>query len=615
MVNAAGLPEIASEGRVNPRFSLFFTPFVLHFMKKLLALSFVVALIFPSASSAFSDVSEHTTYKEAINWMIQQDIIEDKGKFFPDRIITKAEIFEMAWRAAGYKPEQLTHTTTPFSDVSSSSRFAPYVKRAAETGLVPTNGNFLPNTRMNRADSLEIIFDVLGIGITRVFEKNNLPFKDIKMNTRNAPIAKTALEFGIRSNQKEFKPREKLSRGEVAHYIYTISTLTPSPIPSVQIIELRSSLSDSTFTQNEKFKILVDVWDKIHEKYVGKEPIDDKKLLYGAINGMVNKLGDKYTVFQEPVAAKGFTESLSGEFDGIGISIDLIENKVRIISPIQGTPASKSGLKANDIIVQVDKKPVDGLSLNEVSSMIKGQTGTQVELLIEREGKKITFIITRERIKLEAIVGEMKGKVAYIIIRNFSQASGAEFAQQVKKLMAKNPTSFVIDLRDNPGGYLDASLQMLDIILPKETRLASLKFSQRDNAEEFFATQVSGGSGRAALDPTEPEVIFYSVGTGELSKYPIKVLINGGSASASEIVAASLKENGRATLIGEKSFGKGTVQEITDYIDGSIYKQTIGKWQTPNEKNLTENPIEPDILIKDNPKVEGDEILEYALKN
>lgn len=583
-------------------------------MKKFLVVSFVIAIIFPSTSSAFSDVTENTTYREAINWMIQQNIIEDKGKFFPDRVITRAELFEMAWRAAGYKPEEVTSTTTPFSDVSPSSRFAPYVKRAAETGLVPTNGNFLPNMRMTRADSLEIIFDVLGIGITRVFEKNDLPFKDIKINTKHAPIAKTALEFGIRSNQKDFKPREKISRGEVAHYIHTISTLTPSPTPNVQIIELRSSSSDNTFTQNEKFKILIDVWDKIHEKYVGKEPIDDKKLVYGAINGMVNKLGDKYTVFQEPVAAKNFSESLTGEFDGIGISIDLIENKVKIISPIQGTPASKAGLKASDIILQVDKKSVDGLSLSEVSGMIKGQTGTQVELLIEREGKKTIFVITRERIKLDAIVSEMKGKVAYIIIRNFSQASGVEFAQHAKKLMAKNPTSFVIDLRDNPGGYLDASLQMLDVILPKETRLASLKFSQRNNAEEFFATQVSG-FGRAILDPTEPEVIFHSIGTGELSKYPIKVLINGGSASASEIVAASLKENGRATLIGEKSFGKGTVQEITDYIDGSIYKQTIGKWQTPNEKNLTENPIEPDILIKDNPKVEGDEILEYALKN
>ncbi len=584
-------------------------------MKKFLALSFIVAIIFPSAVGAFSDVSESTTYKKAIDWMIQQDIVEDKGKFFPDRAVTKGELFEMAWRAAGYKPEQITQQTTPFDDISPTSRFAPYAKRASETGLAPTNGNFQPSARMNRADTLKIIFDVLGIGITRVFEKKDLPFSDVKINTKNAPIAKTALEFGIRADQKEFKPREKMSRGEAAHSIYTISTQTPSPTPNIQIIELRtSSSSDSTFTQHEKFKILVDVWDKIHEKYVGKEPIDDKKLLYGAINGMVNKLGDKYTVFQEPVAAKGFSESLTGEFDGIGISIDLIENKVKIISPIQGTPASKAGLKARDIILEVDKKIVDGLSLSEVSSMIKGQTGTQVELLIEREGKKITFVITRERIKLEAIVGEMKGKVAYIIIRNFSQSSGVEFAQQVKKLMAKNPTSFIIDLRDNPGGYLDASLQMLDVILPKETRLASLKFSQRDNAEEFFATQVSG-FGRATIDPAHPEVIFHSIGDGELSKYPIKVLINGGSASASEIVAASLKENGVATLIGEKSFGKGTVQEITDYIDGSIYKQTIGKWQTPNEKNLTENPIEPDVAVKDNPKTEGDEILEYALKN
>jgi carboxyl-terminal processing protease len=226
----------------------------------------------------------------------------------------------------------------------------------------------------------------------------------------------------------------------------------------------------------------------------------------------------------------------------------------------------------------------------------------------------MTFSITREHIRLEAVTGEKKNGVGIITIRNFTESSGITFATVAQELLKKKVTSFVIDVRDNPGGYLTSSLEMLDEILPEKTRLASLIFAEREVADEFLKENPDLDA-RGELDPQKPEVIFYSKGKGELGKYPIDVLINGGSASASEILAASLKENGVARLIGEKSFGKGTVQEMSDYGDGSLYKQTIGKWQTPNENNLTENPIQPDIEMKDNQKTEQDEVLEYAISN
>lgn len=586
-------------------------------MKKSLVFGLFVTLLIPHATSAsFIDVDSNSSYQPAIEWLQEKNITPpDKTKFLPGKIITKGELYELIWRAAGYIPDETEKFISPFSDLDNSSRFTPYAKKAVDTSIIKGGGAFMPNAKMMRADALKAIFDVMGIGITRVYDKDDLPFKDVRASSKYAPIAKTALEFGIMEGSEKFFPKERVTRGEIAEYIYRISTLTPTPTQTIKIIQVPLEIGpNDSFSSNEKFKILLDVWNKIHEKYVGKEPIDDQKLLYGAINGMVNKLGDKYTVFQEPTSAKSFSESLSGEFDGIGVSIDMIDNKVKIVSPLQGTPASKAGLKPNDIILEVNKKSISGLSLGEVSKLIKGPTGSAVTLLIERASKKITFNIIREHIRLEAVVGEMKGSTAYIIVRNFTEASGIDFAQQIKKLLAKNPKSFIIDLRDNPGGYLDASLQMLDTLVAPKTRLASLKFSKRQNAEEFY-NESMGTTGRAQLDPTEPEVIFYSIGKGELSSYPVKVLINGGSASASEIMAASLKENGRATLIGEKSFGKGTVQEITDYVDGSLYKQTIGKWQTPLENNLTENPISPDIVVKDNDKTEVDEVLEYALKN
>lgn len=586
-------------------------------IRKILLLATLIGNLFPTvAFASFSDVESGALYEKSILWLQEQGITApDKAKFSPNKLITKGDLYELAWRAAGYKPEPSTKTTTPFSDLSPASRYAPYAKKSLETGIIKEKGLFEPGKKMMRIEVLETLFSIMGIGITRVYGSDEIIFKDVKPKSSFAPVVKTAQEFGIRVENSHFKPKEKITRAEVADYIHTISSQITTPTQTIKIIQIvPSSGDDNGFSNHDKFKILLDVWNRIHEKYVGKEKIDDKKLLYGAIGGMVNKLGDKYTVFQEPATAKNFSESLTGEFDGIGVSIDLIENRVHIVSPIQGTPASKAGLKSKDIILEIDKKSTAGMTLPEVSAIIKGPTGTKVELLIERDGKKIPFSIIRERIRLDAVVAKMKGKVAHIIIRNFTQSSGVDFGNQAKKMLEKNPTSFVIDLRDNPGGYLDASLQMLDIFLPKKTRLASLKFSKRENAEEFLRTSVGGGD-RAEIDPVDSEVIFYSVGDGELANYPIKVLINGGSASASEIVAASLKENNHATLIGEKSFGKGTVQEIADYIDGSLYKQTIAKWQTPKEQNLTENPIIPDIEIKDDPKTEIDEVLEYALKH
>lgn len=590
-------------------------------MKKIfivsLALSLCATILAPSfADASFLDVDATTPNQKAIEWLEKNNITPpDKTKFLPDKFITKGELYELAWRAAGYIPTatESAATSTPFTDLQPSSRFAPYAQRAVDTGLLQAGGRFTPGLQMRRADTLKTLFDIMGVGVTRVYTKDDLSFSDVTPTSRYAPIAKTALEFGIMSGEPAFRPRQKVTRAEVAEYIYKMTTLVP-----VQTINITSG-SDSfdpnnTFASNEKFKILMDVWDKIHQKFVGKNPVDDNELLYGAIGGMVNKLGDKYTVFQEPANAKSFSDSLSGEFDGIGISIDQIDNAIKIVSPLQGTPASKGGLKANDTILQVNGMSVDGLSLSEVSGLVKGPTGTSVTLLIERNGQKMDFSIVREHIKLDTVTGEMKGNTAYIIIRTFTDTSGSEFTAMAKKLLANNPTSFVIDLRDNPGGYLDASLQMLDMFVPEKTRLASIKFLTRKNAEDFFSGS-SGTPGREQLDSANPEVIFYSIGNGELSKLPIKVLINGGSASASEIMAASLKENFRATLIGEKSFGKGTVQEITDYIDGSLYKETIGKWQTPRGNNLTENPIAPDITVIDDPKTLNDEILDYALSH
>ncbi|MCX6733968.1 MAG: S41 family peptidase [Candidatus Peregrinibacteria bacterium] len=584
-------------------------------MKKFLSLVLLLALMVPLSVQAASGVVGVEDYTPAIEYLHQTGVIDQEvSGFLPDKTINKGDLYKLAWDSAGLKDIKTSDAPSGFADVSPTSKYAPYVRKSVESGVLKKGGMFLPNAKVTRIDALKTIYTIMGIGITRAFDKKEVTFRDLQNNSEWAALGKTALEFGIWNTQQMFNPRQKITRGEAAYFIYKIASQLRNEAPPIQIVSVPVSDSQSTFVSNSEFRVLDEVWSRIHDKFVFRDKIDDKKLIQGAIDGMVKKLDDKYTVYQEPTAAKNFNEALSGEFDGIGISIDLIEGKVIIVSPIKGTPANDAGLKANDIIVEIDKKSVKGLKLSEVSDMIKGPAGTSIELVIQRDGKEKTFTIVRKRIKLDAVTSEMKGNVGYIIIRNFTEASGIEFGREVKSILTKNPRSIVIDLRDNPGGYLDASLQMLDYILPAKTRLASLIFAKRDTAEQFLQ-ESAGMIGRAEVDPIKPEVIFYAVGNGELSNLPVKVLINGGSASASEIMAASLKENHHATLIGEKSFGKGTVQEIADFVDGSMFKQTIGRWQTPDENNLTANPIVPDVTVVDDPKTVKDEALDYALSH
>ncbi len=575
----------------------------------------IIGLLIPLSVQATSGIVETEDYAQAIEYLHKRGVIEKEvSNFIPNKKISKGELYKIVWDSAGFRDIKTSSVSTGFPDVSPTSKYAPYVRKSVESGILKKGGLFLPNSKVTRIEALKIIFTVMGIGITRVFDKKEVTFKDLQNNNEWAPLGKTALEFTIWSTKQMFSPRQKVTQGEVAYFIYKVSSQLQENTPQLQVIQIQYPDSQSTFVSNDEFKVLEEVWGRIHDKFVFRDRINDKKLIQGAIDGMVKKLDDKYTVYQEPSAAKNFNESLSGEFDGIGISIDLIEGKIKIISPIKGTPANDAGLKANDTIVEIDKKSVHGFSLSEVSNLIKGPVGTSVELTIERDGIKKIYSIVRKRIKLDAVTGEMKGNTGYIIIRNFTESSGIDFGVVVKKLLEKKPTSIIIDLRDNPGGYLDASLQMLDHILPAKTRLASLIFAKQETANQFLQ-ESSGMIGRAEVDPIKPEVIFYAIGNSELSNLPIKVLINGGSASASEIVAASLRENNHATLIGEKSFGKGTVQEIADFTDGSMFKQTIGRWQTPNENNLTANPIAPDVTIIDDPKTVKDEVLDYALSH
>lgn len=333
--------------------------------------------------------------------------------------------------------------------------------------------------------------------------------------------------------------------------------------------------------KNLDFSLFWNVWDYVHKNSLDR-PIQDQKLLYGSIAGMVAGLEDPYSIFMDPETAQKFGEDLEGAFDGIGAEIGIRDNRLVIIAPLPGTPADRAGLKAGDRILGINDLDTTGMSVDYAVNQIRGERGTKVKLHVlstgESEPREVS--ITRDRILIQAVQGEIKelpggrGNIAYIKIVHFSQDTDQKFREVWQALEPKGPKAIVLDLRNNPGGYLEQAV-----------------------AISSHWVKSGGVVVRERLAPPE-EHQYESQGAGELSAYLTVVLVNGGSASASEIVTGALQDLHLATIVGEKTFGKGSVQDLKDFPDGSAVKLTIAKWYTPNDRSIHKNGLLPDVEVK-----------------
>ena len=315
----------------------------------------------------------------------------------------------------------------------------------------------------------------------------------------------------------------------------------------------------------------------MHKKYVNPDKLKTQEMLYGAIRGMVNSVGDPYTVFFEPVISKKFQEEIAGSFGGVGIEIGMRSGVVTVIAPIKGSPAYKAGMKAGDKILKVDNKSIADLSVEETVNLIRGNIGTKVVLTALQEGDSKTkdFELVRETIKIPAIDWKMlDGNVAYMQIFAFNQNVDSEFETASQEILKSDAKKLIIDLRNNPGGLLESAINLAGWFLDKDQVVTMEEF--KDGSRE----------------------VFKSKGNGALKIYPTVILINGGSASASEILSGALHDNKGTPMVGEKSFGKGSVQELENFENGSSLKVTIAKWLTPNGRSITDLGIEPNYEVK-----------------
>ena len=349
------------------------------------------------------------------------------------------------------------------------------------------------------------------------------------------------------------------------------------------------------------FSLFWQVWDELHESYYDQGKIDNSQLVYGAVSGMVEAVGDPYTVFLPPSENKVVQEDLSGSFEGVGIQIGYKGTALAVIAPLPKSPAEEAGGEAGDLILGIkdDGKGIDigtvGISLPEAVKAIRGPQGSKVSLVLARElqAEPLVVDIVRKSIDVPSVIFEEKEeagkKVAWVQLLKFGAETELEWNSAVLKIKNGSYSGVILDLRNNPGGYLDGAV---------------------DVASDFISSGVvvvEEGSKSAHRD--------YRVShAAALADIPLVVVVNGGSASASEIVSGALKDSGRAKIVGTVTFGKGTIQEPMEFGQGAGLHVTIAKWLTPNGTWVHDTGLEPDVVVKNDPDTAEDEQLQESLK-
>jgi len=336
-----------------------------------------------------------------------------------------------------------------------------------------------------------------------------------------------------------------------------------------KMVEVRTNSST-----HPQFQKVLDVYDELDKKYF--KEVDEEKLAEGAMEGMINALGDPYSTYMPKEEAKQFNEQISSSFEGIGAEIQEKDGQIVVVSPIKNSPAEKAGIKPNDIIKTVDGKSIVGKTADQAVKLIRGEKGTKVKIEFQRGDSKNLHKITlvRDEIPVETVYASMmKNKVAHIQITSFSEDTYKELLEKLDEMEAKGMKGLVLDVRQNPGGRLDVAIN-----------IASL----------FVAT----GKPVVQVEDRDGEKNVASAQDGRKVTVPMTILVDGGSASASEILAGAVNESANVKIIGEKTFGKGTVQTVEDLSDGATLKYTTAKWLTPDGNWIHEKGIKPNVKVK-----------------
>ncbi len=335
----------------------------------------------------------------------------------------------------------------------------------------------------------------------------------------------------------------------------------------------RLTTTNPQLPEDLSYQSVETVYDKLRQRYAGE--LSREELINGMKKGLVNATDDPFTEYLDAEAAESMQQTLEGEFGGIGAEIGRRDGQLVVIAPLDDTPADEAGLQSQDAIVAVNDNNTGDWTIQEAVNRIRGEKGTDVTLTIVRNNETRDITITRGQIDVPSVESEIKeDNIGYIELTQFGQDSDREFRQAASRLQEQGAQKIIVDVRNNTGGYLDAGLNITSEFLESGTVITE----QRRNDEVLSTERASSG--------------------GELIGMPTVVLVNGGSASASEILAGALRDHDAATLVGQQTFGKGSVQELAEFSDGSVLKVTIARWYTPGGSNIAEEGITPSVKVE-----------------
>lgn len=543
-------------------------------MKRSLLFFFSALFLFwPQLSEAsFDDVpSDHRNF-QGVSYLELQGAVDDGVNFRPDATLNRAEMYKILFKVFGETGEGVTPSPT-FNDVPVDAWFAPYVELALQYDLIfSSQREFGPTRTVSRVDALKALFRIYGIAtpIVKPEYRDNL-YKDVSVLHPKYSTIYKAVELQIveADDNLMFLPYQNITRGDLADLIFALD----------QWYVEENGSSNEALGDVYKSEIFADIWRRIVENFYQTEgmEIDEEALFQAAIKGIVESLDDPYSVFFPAATSDSFVEAVTGEFVGVGVYLiqDDLDGSVFITDFVAGSNAREVGLRVGDEIEEVNGESIAGLPLEQITEKIKGEVNTMVTLTIRRNGSTETYTIERRSLKVSTEEAEiLENDIWYLDINLFTKTNFIEVNALLEEMEAQvpEPRAIIIDLRSNGGGYINSALSIAGHFIENSEPVVQMDYGDYVN-------------------------VTRSQGSGEYGQFPIYVLVDAYSASASEIVAAALQEQAGAKLVGKTTFGKGTAQQVTNYWDGSILKLTIAQWLTSKGKPIQGVGLEPDIEV------------------
>ena len=492
-----------------------------------------------------------------------------------DQAVTRGDFIRSAIAATGI-PVQKTGKALPFKRPVPAA-LQPAVRAAWSDGALSIFGNDLLLSRpVTRGEALFVLMTLPGFKATGGIE---LHFQDVpagadlesavKVGIQRGwmqPVSTTLFGAGRSLTGREARELLRSATGSAGTGINADDGI--SVVPNV-IVRLKSKAPLPLPGEDT----LRSVWQILREQYLFKDKLIDNEAMYKAAEALVEAAGDPYSVFMRPVSAKQFQDRLQGEVTGIGAQVEFKDNILTIIAPLPGSPSEKAGLKGGDQILAVDGVTLSGLSFPDAVDKVRGPKGSTATLTIHRDGNDIKVQVMRDLVKVPEITVTFQNNIAVVKLVQFGERTRSEFRTLMAEVQNRHPRGVILDLRNNPGGLLDAAGIVVSNFQPKGTPVASINYRDKSYIE------------------TTADAPTIDAGV------PLIVLINKGSASASEIVAAALQDSKRATIVGEQSYGKGTVQEIVEFKSGASLKLTIAEWKTPSGRTINGVGVTPDVKL------------------